>query len=215
MYVGMAYEQLIDTRARYRTALVKIPVPEFYTFYNGEKEFPLETELFLSGAFLNPAGETALELKVKVININSSKGHDILEKCKVLREYSLFIDTIRKYSKEEASIRKAINECIKRGILADYLRRKGSEVTNMLIAKYSYEEDIQVKQEEALRIGERRGERRGERKGEKRGKKEGILLSGRIFQAVKENPEYTDKQIAGDAACTVEEVKAVRKMFSI
>ncbi len=39
--------------------------------------------------------------------------------------------------------------------------------------------------------------------------------TGRIFQAVKENPEYTDEQIAGDVACTVEEVKAVRNMFSI
>ena len=219
MYAGRAYEQLLEKRARYRTALVKIPVPEFYIFYNGKKEFPLEKEQFLSEAFLDPAGENALELKVKVININAGKGHDILEKCKVLKEYSLFVDTVRKYSKEEAAIRKAINECIERGILADYLRRKGSEVTNMLIAEYSYEEDMQVKQEEALRIGEKRGERRGERrgkrKGEKRGKKEGILLSGRIFQAVKENPGYTDEQIAGKAACTVEEVKAVRKMFSI
>lgn len=81
----------------------------------------------------------------------------------------------------------------------------------MLIAEYSYEEDMQVKQEEALWIGEKKSERRGE----KRGKKEGIILSGRIFQTVKENPKYTDEQIAGDVACTVEEVKAVRKMFSI
>jgi hypothetical protein len=38
MYVGKAYEQLIDSKARYRTTLVKIPTPGFYTFYNGEKE---------------------------------------------------------------------------------------------------------------------------------------------------------------------------------
>jgi hypothetical protein len=77
----------------------------------------------------------------------------------------------------------------------------------MLIAEYSYEEDMQVKQEEALQIGERRGE--------KRGKKIGILLSGKIFQMVKENPEYTDEQIAEKAACGIEEIKDVRKMFSI
>ncbi len=41
--------------------------------------------------------------------------------------------------------KKAINDCIQQGILADYLKHKGSEVTNMLIAEYSYEEDIQVK----------------------------------------------------------------------
>ena len=137
----------------------------------------------------------------------------------MLKEYSLFIDTVRKYSKEEDSIKKAIQECMERGILADYLRRKGSEVMNMLIAEYSYEKDIQVKQEEAFQVGERigetRGEKRGNRIGKRIGKKEGIILSSKVFQAVKENPDFTDKQIASKVACTVENVKDVRKMFSI
>lgn len=39
LYVGRAYdEQLIDTKARYRTTLVKIPTSEFYVFYNGKKK---------------------------------------------------------------------------------------------------------------------------------------------------------------------------------
>ena len=150
MYVGRAYEQLIDSKARYRTTLVKIPTPEFYVFYNGEKEQPLEQVLSLSDAFMNPAGENSVELKVKVININSDKAHGILDKCGILKEYSQFISTVRKYSYEESAIKKAIKECIEKGILADYLKRKGSEVENMLIAEYSYEEDMQVKQEEAM-----------------------------------------------------------------
>ena len=198
-YAGRAYEQLVDTKDRYRTALVKIPAPEFYTFYNGKAEFPLEQELFLSDSFLDSNGKSSLELMVKVININSNKAHSILDKCEVLKEYSLFIDTVRKYSKEEDSIKKAVQECMERRILADYLRRKGSEVINMLIAEYSYEKDIQVKQEEALQLGE----------------KKGIILSSKVFQAVKENPDFTDEQIAGKVVCTVENVKDVRKMFSI
>lgn len=149
MYAGRAYEQLVDKRARYQTSLAKIPTPEFYTFYNGVDNYPLEEELFLSDAFLCAPDGNPLELKVKVININSDKAHSILTKCSVLREYSLFIDTVRKYSNEKGSVKKAVNECIKKGILADYLARKGSEVMNMLIAEYSYEEDMLVKQEEA------------------------------------------------------------------
>ena len=145
MYVGRAYEQLVDSKARYRTTLVKIPTPEFYVFYNGEKEQPLERVLSLSDAFMNPAGENSVELKVKVININSDKAHEILGKCGILKEYSQFISTVRKYSYEESAIKKAIKECIEKGILADYLKRKGSEVENMLIAEYSYEEDISSK----------------------------------------------------------------------
>ena len=199
MYVGRAYEQLVDSKARYRTTLVKIPTPEFYVFYNGEKEQPLEQVLTLSDAFMNPVGENSVELKVKVININSDKAHGILDKCGILREYSQFISMVRKYSEEESAIKKAIKECIEKGILADYLKRKGSEVENMLIAEYSYEEDMQVKLQEGIWQGRR----------------EGITLSADIFQMVKKNPDLTNVQIAENLGCSVEDVESTRKMFSI
>ena len=199
MYVGRAYEQLVDSKARYRTTLVKIPTPEFYVFYNGEKEQPLEQVLTLSDAFMNPVGENSVELKVKVININSDKAHGILDKCGILREYSQFISMVRKYSEEESAIKKAIKECIEKGILADYLKRKGSEVENMLIAEYSYEEDMQVKLQEGIWQGRR----------------EGITLSADIFQMVKKNPDLTNVQIAENLGCSVEDVESTRKMFGI
>ncbi len=199
MYVGRAYEQLVDSKARYRTTLVKIPTPEFYVFYNGEKEQPLEQVLSLSDAFMNPARENSVELKVKVININSDKAHGILDKCGILKEYSQFISTVRKYSEEEGAIKKAIKECIEKGILADYLKRKGSEVENMLIAEYSYEEDMQVKLQEGIWQGRR----------------EGITLSADIFQMVKKNPDLTNVQIAENLGCSVEDVESTRKMFGI
>ena len=199
MYVGRAYEQLVDSKARYRTTLVKIPTPEFYVFYNGEKEQPLEQVLTLSDAFMNPVGENSVELKVKVININSDKAHGILDKCGILKEYSQFISTVRKYSEEERAIKKAIKECIEKGILADYLKRKGSEVENMLIAEYSYEEDMQVKLQEGIWQGRR----------------EGITLSADIFQMVKKNPDLTNVQIAENLGCSVEDVESTRKMFGI
>lgn len=199
MYVGRAYEHLVDSKARYRTTLVKIPTPEFYVFYNGEKEQPLEQVLTLSDAFMNPVGENSVELKVKVININSDKAHEVLDKCGILKEYSQFISTVRKYSYEESAIKKAIKECIEKGILADYLKRKGSEVENMLIAEYSYEEDMQVKLQEGIWQGRR----------------EGITLSADIFQMVKKNPDLTNVQIAENLGCSVEDVESTRKMFGI
>ncbi len=211
MYVGRAYEQLVDSKARYRTTLVKIPTPEFYVFYNGEKEQPLEQVLSLSDAFMNPAGENSVELKVKVININSDKAHGILDKCGILKEYSQFISTVRKYSEEESAIKKAIKECIEKGILADYLKRKGSEVENMLIAEYSYEEDIQVKQEEARQEGILQGIQQGVQQGVQ----QGLILSGKIFQTVREIPDLTNEQIAKNLGCSVEEVESTRKMFGI
>ena len=134
-----------------------------------------------------------------VININSDKAHGILDKCGILKEYSQFISTVRKYSEEEGAIKKAIKECIEKGILADYLKRKGSEVENMLIAEYSYEEDMQVKLQEGIWQGRR----------------EGITLSADIFQMVKKNPDLTNVQIAEKLGCSVEDVESTRKMFGI
>ncbi len=153
LYLGRAYEQLIETKARYKTNLIKIPTPEFYLFYNGKRDYPAEQKLRLSDAYLKTPGENSVELIVTAININSNKAHAVLEKCKVLREYSLFIDTVRAHEKEEDGMEKAIKECIKNGVLAEYLKRRGSEVQNMLTAEYDYEMDIQVKQEEARQEG--------------------------------------------------------------
>ena len=195
LYAGRAYEQLVEEEARYRSTLVKIPTPEFYTFYNGERDYPLEQTLRLSDAFVTPAGNNSAELTVLVININSNKAHKLLEKCRVLREYSLFIQEVRKHAGDEDALKKAINACIAQGILSEYLKRKGSEVRNMLIAEYSYEKDIQVKQREA--------------------KEEGMLLSARIFRIIKECPAKTNAQVAEEAGCMVEDVANTRKMFEI
>ena len=55
----------------------------------------------------------------------------------------------------------AIEECIEKGILADYLKRKGSEVVNMLTAEYDYETDIEVQRGEAYDEGKLEGKLEG------------------------------------------------------
>ena len=148
-----------------------------------------------------------MELKVKVININTEKAHELLSKCDILREYSIFVETIRKYKKEKDVIKRAIYECIEKGILSEYLKRKGSEVRNMLMAEYSYEKDIQIKQEEARLEGEKRGEQRGEKKG--------LQLSVRIIQALKEYPLDSDEQIAKRIDCAPDIIKDIRKSLNL
>ena len=83
----------------------------------------------------------------------------MLERCPVMKEYSLFIETIRKYQDagDENAYEMAIKECIERGILAEYLKKKGSEVINMLKAEYDYEMDIEVQREEAYEEGKAEG----------------------------------------------------------
>ena len=145
---------------------------------------------------------------MKVININSDKAHELLAKCEILREYSMFIGTIRKYAdSEEGAIKKAIQECMEKGILTEYLKRKGSEVRNMLIAEYSYEKDIQIKQQEARQ----EGWDKGWDKGWDEGWDEGILLSGKILGELRKNSLITNEQIAERIGCPLETVEEIRR----
>ncbi|MEF9946606.1 MAG: hypothetical protein RR869_09365 [Lachnospiraceae bacterium] len=151
MYVGRAYEQIVDVKDRYKKGLVKIPTPEFYTFYNGKEKFNKEMILRLSDAYRTKEEKPMLDLIVKVININPEESHEVLERCPVLKEYGIFVDTVRKYQaiNEPEAIKAAIHECITKGVLVEYLNRKGSQVNSMLVAEYDYDLDIQVQREEA------------------------------------------------------------------
>jgi len=66
-YVVRLYERLLDAQERYARRLVKIPTPEFYVFYNGQDEYPNETILHLSDAFMTKPTYVPLELEVKVL----------------------------------------------------------------------------------------------------------------------------------------------------
>ena len=207
LYIGRAFEQLVPVKDRYRRKKVPLPKPEIYVFYNGREKYVKEKILYLSDSYIIKDDEPMLELKVKVININPAQKHEVLEKCPVLRDYSIFIDTIRKYQEQRVDnvYEKAIHECIDKGILADYLRVHGSEVVNMLMSEYNYEQDIEVQREEAFEEGERLGRQEGEKLGRKEGEKRGqkrfadlatkLIEAGRSEDIIKaaQDPKLCDK----------------------
>lgn len=102
--------------------------------------------------------ESANENDIALYNALHDEQLPLLDKCSILKEYSQFVETVTKYSSDgkEDPYKRAIEECIQKGILADYLKRKGSEVMNMLIAEYDYDMDIEVQREEAYNAGIRR-----------------------------------------------------------
>ena len=164
-YVSRIYEQIVPSEDRYEKKMIKIPYPEFYVFYNGTDEYPVENELRLSDAFILPEDKYAsdkkisLEILVKVININIDKENPILKQCRALQEYSTLIELIRETKRQNpnAPLEEALSKAINDGILEDYLKRKSTEVRNMLIAEYSYETDIKVQRREAFRLGKEEG----------------------------------------------------------
>jgi len=162
-YVVRLYERIQNPRDRYLKYLKKIPTPEFYVFYNGEEEYPERVILKLSDAFIVQPAKPSLELVVSVININYNKSSKLLGACKPLKEYTLFVETVRKHTKldSENGFKNAIKECIQNDILREYLQRKSREVVNMLIAEYDYDVDIAVQREEEREIALKEGEAQG------------------------------------------------------
>ncbi|ERF59973.1 transposase, YhgA-like domain protein [Treponema socranskii subsp. socranskii VPI DR56BR1116 = ATCC 35536] len=166
-YAARLYERIQNPRDRYLRRLKKIPTPEFYVLYNGEEDYPEKVTLRLSDAFMTVPERPALEVVVSVTNINYNKGSKILHTCKPLKEYTLFVEAVRRHTKldSENGFRNAIKECIQNDILREYLQRKSREVMNMLIAEYDYDVDIAVQREEEREIALKEGIAQGEAKG--------------------------------------------------
>jgi hypothetical protein len=142
IYITKVYELIINPKAIYNEDLIKIPRPEFIVLYNGLEEYPKEKILNLSDAFERSGREKnpALELSVRVLNIN--KGHNLKleQKSKNLAGYSAFVAQVREfqskgYSLKEA-LKKAVVYCINKDILKDYLKLHSSEVINMLYTEF-------------------------------------------------------------------------------
>ena len=183
-YAARLYERIQNPRDRYLRRLKKIPTPEFYVFYNGEEDYPESATLRLSDAFITAPEKPSLEVVVSVTNINYTKGSRILHTCKPLKEYTLFIEAVRRHTKfdPENGFQNAIKECIRNDILREYLQRKSKEVMNMLIAEYDYDVDIAVQREEALQEGEAKGFSLGVTQGISEGSYQKALETARLMK---------------------------------
>ena len=173
-YVARLYEQFYKSKEKYSRKQLAIPTPEFYVFYNGKQPYTTNSVLKLSDSFTQTHDEYALELSVKVVNINYDKASEILKLCKPLEQYSLFVDAVRRNIAvdKEHGFEKAIKECIQNDILREYLQRKSKEVLNMLIGEYDYDTDIAVQREESFDMGLAEGEARGRSEGSRQAKLE-------------------------------------------
>ena len=173
-YIARIYEKITTKDEKFGRKLVKLPVPEFYVFYNGKDDYPVESVMKLSDAFMQLGDDSKLknqlentsyplEISVKVININVDKENPILKRCEALKEYSEFIEQVRFNIENAVSepLTTAIKQAIKKGFLSDYLNRKSTEVQNMLLAEYDYDTDIAVQRKEAFDDGFSAGEERG------------------------------------------------------
>lgn len=103
-----------------------LPTPSYIVFYNGTKEQPAVQELKLSDSFTVKPRIGTYEWTATVININHGENKELMDKCRPLYEYSVFVAKIRSFLAlgltRDASIEKGVDDCIREGILSDFLR---------------------------------------------------------------------------------------------
>ena len=125
--------------------------------------------------------EDALQLIVKVYNINTEKNSEILKKCETLRQYSRFVEIMRSYREDSELtndvIVEVLDKCKKEGILTEFLDKYGTEIVEMLFKELTREEDLEISRldgyEEGFNSGERAGFSKGERAGFSKGERAG------------------------------------------
>ena len=141
-YIGFEYQQYVDDKSLYSSRLQKIPAPKFMVFYNGMDAVDDRVELRLSTSYEHLVGEPDLELKVLMLNVNEGHNKELMEQCQTLKEYAIYVARVRKYASEmnlNDAVARAIDECIKEGILVEFLRKNRSEVKMVSILEYDKE----------------------------------------------------------------------------
>lgn len=173
IYFGRTVEMLVPPREIYRTNRILIPTPEFYSFYNGRKDQPAERILKLSDSYLEKTDSPMLQLTVREININPSVNHPLLHKSRSVFEYSTFIQRIRDYIdsgvERGTAISYAMEDCVRDGVMTDFISRHGSEVRNMLFTEFNLEDAKEVWAEEAKEEGRSEGLKEGLQEGLRQG----------------------------------------------
>ena len=164
LYVANLFADIVKDEDLFGENLVQIPEPRFVTFYNGTKQRPAVEKLQLSDAYMTKTEQPQLELGCTVINMNPGYNTGFMEKCKVLSEYTVFVEKVRFYQQTmdlEDALELAIDECIREHVLEDFLRKQRAEVMSMSVLEFNLERQLMFARKEGREEGREEGMQAG------------------------------------------------------
>lgn len=178
LYLVQTYHDYLERTKQnlYKSKKVKLPKPELYVIYTGERKTkPASisfTEEFFEGM------KCGIEVTVNMI-YDGEEGD-------IVNQYVLFTkicsEQMKLYGRSKKAIVEAIRICKDKNVLKEYLESKESEVLDIMIVLYDEEEimrsylesEIYEATQKAEKKGMKEGMKEGMKKGKKEGKKEGI-----------------------------------------
>lgn len=183
-YIADIMQKMFLDRTIYSNKKIVIPNPNFVVFYNGQMKLPEKMELKLSDNFAVLTDDPALELKVTMLNINPGMNEDLKDKCPSLKEYMVYVETVRTYAGDmelNDAVERAVEECIDHNILKDFLLEQRAEVVKMSIYEYDEEREMKLIREDERELGREEGRIEGRAEGRNEGRGEIIMLLRKLF----------------------------------
>ena len=156
IYIAKLYSRMTRNANLYGTKVIRIPPPEFLIFYNGREELPDRTVLNLSDMYEKEDPHAGLELSAVMLNISGEHNQKLKEACRILKEYAIYTDKVRKYVEEMEladAVEQAIRECIAENVLKDFLEKHRAEAKELSIFEYDQEKHMRQEREEAYNDG--------------------------------------------------------------
>lgn len=147
LYLASEYSKMNSDDLLYSNKLQMLDTPHFVVFYNGTDPLPEYSTLKLSSAYRNKEETPQLELQVQVININLGFNSELMDACQILKEYAQFVAEVREQAKvypNRQAIVQAVDVCIKKDILKEFLLENKKEVIDMVFFEYDAEAEKRV-----------------------------------------------------------------------
>ena len=170
IYAGLVYSSYTKVNGInvYSPILKHLPVPRMVCFYNGKDEKADRSVLCLSDAFGGKDRNPDIEVTVLMLNINYGRNKELMRNCRPLGEYSLFIESVRKYIKEDPDRSRAVSRAIRDlpedSELRRFLEAHEAEVSEMCLTEYDEKEEREQLSQEFREIGQIEGRKEGEQR---------------------------------------------------
>ncbi len=148
-----------------------------------------------------------------VLNVNVGYNKILMERCRQLSDYAQFVSEVRKRLNKKIPLSEVVNEaveeCIQRGILAEFLSKNRAEVIKVSIYEYDEEKVKRMFKEECMKLGMEQGKQLGIEQGKQIGIEQGIEQARVIFRLYLSGKSEED--IARETGETIEMIHKVLK----
>ena len=155
---------------------------------------------------------------VTVLNVNERHNAELMQHCNTLNEYAQYVARVRLYAADmslDQAVERAVDECVREGILAEFLTCNRNEVISMSI--FEYDKELEEKKlrkaeyEAGREAGFSEGEKHGRETGFSEGEKYGIELNSiETARRMLQLQEFSLEKIAAISGLSLDEIKKLQ-----